>query len=80
MLERRHDHLPRVFAWRGRRYDVQAVERCWTISRGGLRRQVGRYCFHVRALRRAKGKPAAERFEIYQDAQRNTWHIQRKVA
>jgi hypothetical protein len=57
---------------------VHAVERCWTISRRGIRRQVERYCFRVRALRRTRGRCAAEKFEIYQDVQRNTWHVQRR--
>ena len=78
MLERRHGHFPKVFAWRGNRYDVQAVERCWTVSRGGLRRAVQRYCFRVRARPQGEGKPVAERFEIYQDVQRNSWHLQRR--
>jgi hypothetical protein len=80
MLERRHGYFPKVFAWRGHRYDVCAVERCWTVSRRGIRQQVERYCFRVRARRRNKGKSAPERFEIYQDVRRNTWHMQRRVA
>jgi hypothetical protein len=80
MLERRHGYFPKVFAWRGYRYDVHAVERCWTISRRGVRRQVERTYFRVRARRRTKGECAAERFEIYQDLQRNTWYMQRKIA
>jgi hypothetical protein len=80
MLERRHGYFPKLFVWRRQRYDVCAVERCWTVSRRGIRGQVERYCFRVRARRRARGKGATERFEIYQDAQRNTWHMQRKIA
>jgi hypothetical protein len=80
MLERRHGYFPKVFAWRGHHYDVHAVERCWTISRRGVRRRVERACFRVRARRRTRGKGTMERFEIYQDVQRNTWHMQRKIA
>jgi hypothetical protein len=80
MLERRHGYFPKAFAWRGHRYDIHAVERCWTISRRGIRRQVQRTCFRVRAGRRAAGECAVEGFEIYQDVQRNTWHMQRKIA
>jgi hypothetical protein len=79
MLERRHGYFPKLFAWRGRRYDVSAVERCWTVSRRGIRGQVERYCFRVRARRRTRGDSALERFEIYQDVQRNTWHMQRRI-
>ena len=80
MLERRHGYFPQVFAWRGCRYDVHAVERCWTVSRRGIRGQVQRTCFRVRARRRARGERAVGRFEIYQDARRNTWHMRRRIA
>jgi hypothetical protein len=79
MVERRHGYFPKVFIWRGHRYDVHAVERCWTISRRGVRRQVERTCFRVRARRRTQGECAVEVFEIYQDARRNTWYMQRKM-
>jgi hypothetical protein len=80
MLERRHGYFPKVFDWRGHRYDVHAVERCWAISRRGIRRQVERTFFRVRARRRAPGEGAAGSFDIYQDVQRNTWHMQRRIA
>jgi hypothetical protein len=78
MLERRHGYFPKVFAWRGCRYDVYAVERCWTITRRGLRGQVERYCFRVRARPRSGKSRASETFEIYQDLRNSTWHMQRR--
>jgi hypothetical protein len=75
MLERRHGYFPKVFAWRGRRYDVHAVERCWTIARRGLRGQVDRYYFRVRARARSAANRTEETFEIYQDIQSSTWHM-----
>ena len=78
MLERRHGYFPKVFSWRGRRYDVYAVERCWTIARRGLRGQVERYCFRVRVRPRSGGTRGEETFEIYQDLQDSTWHVQRR--
>jgi hypothetical protein len=90
MLERRHGYFPKMFAWRGRRYDVYAVERCWTIVRRGLRGKVERYCFRVRARSRsdgrrtggraANGRQPDETFEIYQDLRDSTWHMRRRVA
>jgi hypothetical protein len=80
MLERRHGYFPKVFAWRGRRYDVSAVERCWTVTRRGLRGKVERYCFRVRARERAGSLSADETFEIYQDLQNRTWHMRRRLA
>jgi hypothetical protein len=65
MLERRFHYFPRVFYWRGRRYDVEAVEQCWTVAR----RQVERHFFRVRC---AEGT-----FEVYQDVRANTWHLRR---
>jgi hypothetical protein len=80
MLERRHGYFPKVFSWRGRRYDVYAVERCWTVTRRGLRGQVERYCFRVKARSRSGRGRVNQTFEIYQDLQNSTWHMQRKVA
>lgn len=79
MLERRHGYFPKVFAWRGHRYDVYAVERCWTITRRGLRGKVERYCFRVRARSRSGSRNADETFEIYQDLQKSTWHMRRRA-
>jgi len=79
MLERRHGYFPKVFAWRGRRYDVYAVERCWTITRRSLRGKVERYCFRVRTRSRSDRRAADEIFEIYQDLQNSTWHMRRRL-
>lgn len=74
MQERRHGYFPKAFVWRGHRYDVYAVEGCWTVSRRGG--QVERHCFRVRC----SFGPALDRredtFEVYQDVQHNTWHVQ----
>jgi hypothetical protein len=80
MLERRHGYFPKVFAWRGRRYDVYAVERCWTIARRGLRGEIERHCFRVRARLRSASPRPDETFEIYQDLRNKTWHMRRRVA
>ncbi len=79
MLERRHGYFPKVFTWRGRRYDVSAVERCWTVARRGLRGSVERYCFRVRARSRSGSLSADETFEIYQDLRNETWHMRRRI-
>jgi len=44
-------------------------ERCWTVSRGRLRRRVQRLCFRVRC---AEGT-----FDLYQDLVGNTWHLEK---
>jgi len=67
MQERQHGYFPKVFMWRGQRYDVRAVERCWTISRRVWGNRVERHCFRVRCREGA--------FELYQDTRHNTWHI-----
>ena len=91
MRERRHGYFPKAFVWHGQRYDVHAVERCWTISRRGRGGRVERHCFRVRcSFGSAVGEPAwPERsrrvepqdrregtFEVYQDVRHNTWHLQ----
>lgn len=69
MRERRHRFFPKVFVSRGHRYDIYAVERCWTELRG---ERVERRCFRVRCREGS--------FDLYQDVRHNTWHLQRQVA
>lgn len=66
MEAKRFGYFPQTFVWRGKRYDVHAVERCWTVSRRWAW-DVERHCFRVRC---AEGT-----FELFQDAKRNTWHV-----
>lgn len=86
MRERRHGYFPKSFTWRGRRYDVYAVERCWTVSRRSLGGRVERHCFRVRCSfgsaslgsardRRDRQDRREGTFEVYQDVRHNTWHI-----
>jgi hypothetical protein len=72
MRARRHGYFPKTFIWRGHRYDVHAVERCWTVSRRGRGGQVEQHRFRVRCREGT--------FELYQDVRYNTWHMQRQVA
>ena len=57
----RHNYLPQLFRWRGRLYDVDSVERCWTTGR--------------RRYFRAQCGPGV--FELYQDLGLGTWHLRR---
>ncbi len=79
MRQQRHDHFPHVFAWEGQEYLVEAVEQCWTIPRCGRENRVEGYCFRVRARPNA-GKAGQEVvFDLFEDAQTGTWHMQRQV-
>lgn len=64
LLERRFAYFPQSFRWRGRRYDVDAVERDWTP-----RAEQQRRCFRVAC--------AAGKLELYHDLGANTWHLHR---
>lgn len=75
MQERRHGYFPQVFVWRGMRYDVRAVERCWTVKQSGWRGDVEQHRFRVRCDYGPAHNRRAGAFEIYQDVQHNTWHI-----
>jgi hypothetical protein len=57
----RHRFLPQHFRWRGRFYEVDSVERCWTR---GQRRYYRALC-----------GPGV--FELYQDLGAGTWHLRR---
>jgi hypothetical protein len=64
MRSRRFGYFPRTFVWRGKEYQVEAVERAYTT---GTRAAGQRHYFLVRC---ADGKHTA-----FQDLIHNTWHI-----
>lgn len=75
IIERRHGTFPRVFVWRGRRCGVTAIERCWTISRPGLRGRARRLAFRVRFRSRSDDPGVEGTAIIYQDLKHNTWSV-----
>lgn len=68
MAQRRFQYFPQVFYWRGRRYNVDGVEKCWSRSRGGWW-PIARHYFLLRC--------GGGMFEVYQEVQGNTWHLRR---
>jgi hypothetical protein len=86
METKRFGYFPKRFTWRGRRYDVQAVERSWTVSRRRLGNQVDRLCFRVRGVAVGERVAGAGRavlegtFDVYQDLNSNTWHMEKVVS
>lgn len=72
MRRRRYGYFPEMFVLRGHRYEVYAVERCWTIWRSGHGGRAARHCFRVRCREGT--------FDVYQDVQHNTWHLLQQVA
>ena len=79
MLARRHGYFPQAFVWRGRRYDIWTVQRCWSVTRHGLRGKVERHYFRVRARAAAEGSVRTGSFAIYQDLQDSTWYLERQA-
>jgi len=85
MDKKRFGYFPQQFTWRGRRYDVHHVERCWTVSRKRLGNKVERLCFRVRgaAVNGRNGRAAQAvlegTFDLYQDLDTNTWHLEKVV-
>jgi hypothetical protein len=67
MRSRRFGYFPRTFVWRGREFQVEAVERCWTTASRRSGGQMDRHYFQVRC---AEGT-----YNIFQDLRHNTWHI-----
>lgn len=80
MNKKRFGYFPQQFTWRGRRYDVHAVERCWTVSRKRLGNKTERLCFRVRCAGRSGGAVLEGTFDLYQDLDTNTWHLERVVS
>ncbi len=64
LLARTHGYLPAAFRWRGRRFDVVAVEKCWTVQRPAVHR-----LFRVRCT--------AGSFVLEQCLASDTWQVTR---
>lgn len=64
LIERRFQYFPQSFRWRGRRYDVDGVDRDWTTRRPTWHRT-----FRVRC--------AAGIAELSHDLASNTWRLRR---
>lgn len=62
MVARRYGYLPASFRWRGQRFDVLDVERCWTVLGTHPRR-----LFQVRC--------AAGSFKLEQAVAGDTWYV-----
>jgi hypothetical protein len=60
--EKRFGYFPKVFRWRGKRYDVQAVERCWNATAA-----FPQLCFRVRCHEGS--------FDLCQNVRDNTWRL-----
>ena len=69
LVNLRYRYFPRIFRWRGQRFEVEAVGHCWTVNRRGRRGRVQRHFFQVRC---AEGD-----FELYQEIRTGTWHLRR---
>lgn len=69
MRSKRFGYFPRLFVWRGHRYNVQTVERCWTTSKRKWGNRVQHHHFRVRC---SEGM-----FELFQNLTHNTWHMAR---
>jgi hypothetical protein len=88
MHKKRHGYFPQQFTWRGRRYDVCAVERSWSVSRKRLGNKVERHCFRVRcaATNGRNGGSRSNRavlegiFDLYQDLRTDKWHLEKVVS
>jgi len=69
MREKRFGYFPQLFRWHGHDYNVDRVERCWTVRTRRWGGRVEKLCFRVHC------KDGV--YEIHQDVNGNTWHIQR---
>ncbi len=64
LLARSHGYFPAAFRWRGRRFEVSTVEKCWTVQRPSARRM-----FRVRC--------ATGSFVLEQYVASDTWQVSR---
>ena len=72
LTARRHNYFPQRFMWRGKNYDVTAVQEVWTkMQRGGTRRSACHY-FRVKCREGT--------FDIFQDTTLNAWYLAAQVS
>jgi len=72
LTARRHNYFPRRFMWRGKNYDVTAVQEVWTkMQRRGTRRSACHY-FRVKCREGT--------FDIFQDTTLNAWYLAAQVS
>lgn len=64
LVAKTYGYFPASFRWRGRRFDVIAIEKCWTVSGVAVRR-----LFSVRCQ--------AGRFELQQTVDGDHWQVTR---
>lgn len=67
MQRRRFQYFPSQFLWRGHRYVVQKVDRCWSVSRRSWGGRIERHCFAVTC---EEGT-----FELHQELRTNSWRV-----
>lgn len=60
--EKGFGYFPKAFRWRGKRYDVQSIERTWARSRRAPRLYFRVHC-------------RDEMFDLCQDLRTDTWFI-----
>jgi len=69
LIEQRFRYFPRLFRWRGQRYEVESIDRCWVVARPGWRRRVERRFFRVQC--------GSGTYDLYQDLRTGIWHLRR---
>ncbi len=69
LLSRRHNYFPKRFMWRGKKYNVYAVEEAWTEMRRG-----GKNAHHYFRVKCPEGT-----FDLYQDVNLNAWYMHKQV-
>ena len=71
MVAKDHGYFPKTFLWRDRRYQVDAIEQCWTIAQRTWMGRVERHGFRVRS-----GKGV---YTLYHDIRNNSWCMERQI-
>jgi hypothetical protein len=69
MVQRRFQYFPRIFRWRGQRFEVECVQRVWTVVGRGWRRHAGRHFFQVQC--------AGGDVELFQEVETGIWYVRR---
>jgi len=71
LTQSRQNSYPRRFRWRGRNYDVAAVQEAWTK----MQRGPGRSARHYFRVRCTEGI-----YEIFRDTKLDTWYLAAQIS
>lgn len=70
IVAKRNGYFPKAFVWRGKRYNVRRVEKCWTITGRDLLGRARQHRFRVWTT-------DGSVYEMCQDLRTDEWFLEK---